>query len=223
LRVLVAIYRWFICSTYIAIIDASNRKIKIRSSDYYYLVAGMVEHMLHYFNLIVTSRRHLERRAKEELLSLLESFGDAQAKAEITTISGVLIAVTKLDPFDVIARCKEMVISEPWQFRHVLRILPVEVVVSSNLDDIRNAATKLAQTKLQPEDTFRVTVEKRHTDISSHEIVMSIAELINNKVSLENPSWIMSIEVLGKSTGISVLKPTQIFSSVLEKRKMALL
>ena len=100
----------------------------------------------------------------------------------------------------------------------------MQIVVASNVDDIRNAAMKLAQPKLQPEDTFRVTVEKRHADIiSSHEIIVRIADLINNKVSLENPSWIISIQVLGKSTGISVLKPNQIFSSILEKRKMTLL
>jgi len=179
--------------------------------------------MIHYFNLIITSSRHLERRAKEELLALLRSFGDAGAVAEITNISGVLVGVTKLDPFHVIAKCKELVISEPWQFRHLLRILPVEMVVPSDVGDIRNAAIELAQHKLQPEDTFRVTVEKRHTDISSHEIIGVIADLINNKVSLENPSWIISVEVLGKSAGISVLKPDQIFSSVLEKRKMILL
>lgn len=179
--------------------------------------------MLDYFNLIVTSRRHLERRTKEELLALLESFGDAQAEADITTISGILVAITRLDPFYVITKCKELVIYEPWQFRHVLRILPVEMVVPSDVDDIRNAAMKLAQPKIQAGDTFRVTVEKRHADISSHEIIVGIADFINNKVSLENPSWIISVEVLGKSTGISVLKPNQIFSSVLEKRKMTLL
>lgn len=200
-----------------------QQEMQIECFAYYQVLGIMATYMLHYFNLIVTSRRHLERRAKEELLSLLESFGDAQAEAEITAISGVLIGVTKLDPFDVIAKCKEIVISEPWQFRHVLRILPVQIVVASNVDDIRNAAMKLVQPKLQPEDTFKVTVEKRHADISSHEIIVRIADLINNKVSLENPSWIISIEVLGKSTGISVLKPNQIFSSVLEKRKMTLL
>lgn len=190
---------------------------------YYQVVGMMATYMLHYFNLIVTSRRHLERRAKEELLALLESFGDAQAEADITTISGILVAITRLDPFYVITKCKELVIYEPWQFRHVLRILPVEMVVPSDVDDIRNAAMKLAQPKLQAEDTFRVTVKKRHADISSREIIGGIADLINNKVSLENPSWIISVEVLGKSTGISVLKPNQIFSSVLEKRKMTLL
>lgn len=179
--------------------------------------------MIHYFNLITTSRRYLERKAKEELLALLKSYGDAEAEAEITNISGVLVAVTKLDPFHVISKCKELVISEPWQFRHILRILPVEMVVPTDVGDIRSAAIKLAQPKLQPEDTFRVTVEKRHTDISSREIIAVIADLINNKVSLEKPSWIISVEVLGKSTGISVLKPNQIFSLVLEKRKMTLL
>lgn len=156
-------------------------------------------------------------------MALLKNFGDAEVEAEITGISGVLVAITKLDPFYVIAKCKELIICEPWQFRHILRILPVEMVVPSDVGDIRDAAIKLAQPKLQPEDTFRVTVEKRHTDMSSREIITMIADLINNKVSLENPSWIISVEVLGKSTGISVLKPNQVFSSVLERRKMTLL
>jgi tRNA acetyltransferase TAN1 len=179
--------------------------------------------MIHSFNLITTSRRHLERRAKEELLAHLKRFGDSEAKAEITNISGILVAITKLDPFYVIAMCKDLIVSEPWQFRHTLRILPVEIVVASDVQDIRNAAIKLAQPKLQPQDTFRVTVEKRHTDISSREIIEEIAELIKNRVNLENPSWIISVEVIGTATGISVLKPNQIFSSVLEKRRMTLL
>ncbi len=179
--------------------------------------------MIPYFNLITTSRRRRERRAKEELLELLKTFGDAEAKVEITHISGVLVAITKLDPFNIVAKCKEVVISEPWQFRDVLRILPIEMVVATDVGDIRNTAIKLAQYKLQPEDTFRVTVEKRHTEISSHEIIAAIAALINNKVNLKNPSWMICVEVLEKSTGISVLKPNQIFSSVLEKQKMTLL
>ena len=179
--------------------------------------------MLHYFNLIATSRRYFERHAKEELLVILKSFGDAEAKAQNTTVSGVLVGITKLDPLLVIAMCKELITSETWQFKHVLRILPVEMVVPSDIDDIRNAAIRLAQPKLKPEYTFRVTVEKRHTDVSSRELIASIADLINNKVCLENPSWIILVEILGKYTGISVIKPNQFFSSVLEKRKMTLL
>jgi tRNA acetyltransferase TAN1 len=178
--------------------------------------------VLDYFNLIVTSRRHLERKTKEEFFEVLKSFGDTQIEVDITPISGIIVGITSLDPFLVIAKCKELVISEPWQFRHILRILPIEIVVASDANDIRNAAIKIAKQKLDADDRFKVSVEKRHTNLSSCEIIERIAELIDNKVSLQNPTWIISVQVLGKSTGVSVLKPTQIFSSVLEKRKMLL-
>ncbi|MGZ5484583.1 MAG: THUMP domain-containing protein [Nitrososphaeraceae archaeon] len=39
------------------------------------------------------------------------------------------------------------------------------------------------------------------------------------KVSLENPDWIILIEIIGNKTGISVLKEIDIFNSIMEKRK----
>ncbi len=68
-------------------------------------------------------------------------------------------------------------------------------------------------------DTFRVTVEKRHNSLGSMQIVKAIAGQISNKVDLENPAWVILVQVLGGVTGVSVLRPHQIFSSVIEKRK----
>jgi tRNA acetyltransferase TAN1 len=51
------------------------------------------------------------------------------------------------------------------------------------------------------------------------EIVKAIAGQVSNKVDLENPGWVILVQILGRLTGLSVLRPTQIFSSVVEKRK----
>lgn len=67
-------------------------------------------------------------------------------------------------------------------------------------------------------DTFRVTVEKRHNSLGSMQIVKAIADQISNKVDLDNPGWIILVQVLGGLTGLSVLRPNQTFSSVVEKR-----
>jgi len=57
-------------------------------------------------------------------------------------------------------------------------------------------------------------VEKRHTQLSSREIIEAVASRIERKVRLENPDWIVLVEVLGGLTGISVVRPDQILSLV---------
>jgi tRNA acetyltransferase TAN1 len=169
------------------------------------------------FNLIVSTYRFREKDAQDEILEILELFGDPEPESEVIEIRGLLLAQTSLDPLAVIDRLRELVALEPWQLRYVLRVLPVQVVIPSGLESIAMAARDLAP-KIGNE-TFRVTVEKRHNSLSSIRIVKAIASQISNKVDLENPNWVILVQILGRLTGLSVLRPNQIFSSVVEKRK----
>lgn len=49
-----------------------------------------------------------------------------------------------------------------------------------------------------------------------------IAKEVSNPVNLDNPKWIILIEILGKVTGISVLELDQIFNSVFEMKDRAM-
>ncbi|MDP8889334.1 MAG: THUMP domain-containing protein [Thermoproteota archaeon] len=169
------------------------------------------------FNLIVSTYRFREEDAQDEILELLDKFGDQAAESEIVEIKGIILVQSSLDPLAVIDKLKELVASEPWQVRYVLRVLPVQVVVPTRLETIIQAVRDLI--KKMGNDTFRVTVEKRHNSLGSMQIVKAIADQISNKVDLENPSWVVLVQVLGGLTGVSVLRPHQIFSSVVEKRK----
>lgn len=169
------------------------------------------------FNLIVSTSRFREEEAQDEILDLLDAFGDPEAESEITEIKGLLLAQTELDPFAVVDSLKELVASEPWQVRYVLRVLPMEVVVPTEIDAIKQAAKELGG-KIG-KDSFRVTVEKRHSPLESIEVIKTIAGEIESKVDLENPSWIVLVQIVGGQTGISVIRPDQMFSSVVEKRK----
>ena len=169
------------------------------------------------FNLIVSTYRFREEHAQDEILELLDEFGDRTAESEIIEIKGMILVQSSLDPIAVIDKLKDLVASEPWQIRYILRVLPVQVVIPTRLDTIRQAARELI-TKIG-NDTFRVTVEKRHNSLGSMQIVKAIADQISNRVDLENPGWVILVQVLGGRTGVSVLRPNQIFSSVVEKRK----
>lgn len=168
------------------------------------------------FNLIVSTSRFREEEAQDEILDLLDLFGDPDAEAEITEVKGLLIAQTALDPMQVIEELKELVAEEPWRVRYILRAIPVEVVVPAELNDIKSAAKELAERI--GSDTFRITVEKRHSPLESMDVIKAVAGEIEGKVNLDNPGWIVLVEIIGGQAGVSVLAPDQLFSSVVEKR-----
>jgi tRNA acetyltransferase TAN1 len=175
------------------------------------------------FNLIVSTFRHREEDAQDELLNILEKLGDYESESQTTDITGIVLGYTKLDPFQIINTFRELVKNEPWQIHYILRLLTIESVASTELESIKNTAKKLAFKKMQNGDTFRITVETRHTLLGSSEVIAAIAKEIHNKVDLENPDWVVLVEIVGGWTGISVLKPNQIFSSFVEKRNSTIL
>lgn len=172
---------------------------------------------MHRFNLIISSSRFREEEAQDEIMDLLEMFGDLDSESEITEIKGIIVAQTALDPFIVVDKLKELVATEPWQVRYVLRVLPIEAVVPTDIHSIRGATKELAS-RIGSDDTFRITVEKRHSPLASMDVINAIAGEIGSKVDLEDPDWVVLVEIIGVQTGISVIEPDQIFSSVVEKR-----
>ena len=171
------------------------------------------------FNLLVTTYRHREYDAVEELNVILQHFSIDAQMIEIQNVSGIILALVNLNPFELIPKFKELLIEEPWQFRYILRVIPIERTLSTNLKNIEREIEALSMEKIRINDSFRISVEKRHTSTRSKDIIPSIANKFRNKVSLENPDWIILIEIIGNKTGISVLKERDIFNSIIEKRK----
>jgi tRNA acetyltransferase TAN1 len=170
------------------------------------------------FNLIVSSPRFREEDASDEILDVLESFGDTDAEVEITRVTGILLARTSLSPISVIEKLKELVSSNPWEIHHIMRVLPIENVVPATLEDISGAVGSIASSKIPEDSSFKIIVEKRHSDLHSREIIDYVAQEVRRKVDLEDPGWIVLIEIVGRHAGIAVIPHDKIFSSVLEKR-----
>lgn len=172
------------------------------------------------FNLIISTFRHREKEASNEILNILNGAGDLRAQAEATDIIGIILGLTRIDPFYVVQMFRELMIDNPWEIRYILRLLPIETVGPTQLEYIISDAKRLAL-KIKEHETFRITVEKRHSSLSSSDVIKAIGGSIDNKVNLERPDWIVLVEIVGRLTGISVLRPYQIFSSVIEKRKIS--
>ena len=70
-------------------------------------------------------------------------------------------------------------------------------------------------------ETYRISIEKRNSDLSSQEIISKIAGKIKNKVSLEFPDKVVLIEILGNKTGVSILKKSDVLSIEKTKRSIS--
>ena len=153
-------------------------------------------------------------------MKILESFGDKNSKVNITNLSGIVTCITTLDPFSVIKKIEEKILEEPWSIRYCHRIIPIQETVNTEKQNIVDSV--LSHSKImRTEDSYRITVEKRHSGISTKEIIDAIADKIDNKVSLEKFDWIILVEVLGNKTGISVLKEDDILSAQKLKRSLS--
>ena len=167
-------------------------------------------------NLIITCARNLESETKNEIMKILDALGDQEPEIMNVGMRGILMVDSKIEPLKIIDWVKNKIIEEPWLIRYCLRIIPIQRITDTEIDKIKQTVIKLKDT-IQKNDSYRITIEKRNTNISSNEIITEVAEIFPNKVSLNQPDWIVLIEILGNETGISILKNDEMFS--LDKAK----
>lgn len=172
--------------------------------------------MLKDFNLLATTSRGNEREACAELAFLFKEVGDSAMRIDRSGVAGLIVAKTFLDPFGAVEKLRKILVERPYEFRYTLRIIPIEKVVRTDLEEIRQAATELSS-KIEENETFRVTVEKRFTAIHAQSIIEAAAANIKQKVKLTKPDKILLVEVVGGLTGISILKPDDVLSVMKEK------
>jgi tRNA acetyltransferase TAN1 len=173
--------------------------------------------MLKDFNLLASTARGNERAMVNEILYLLkDQLGDQEAAAAKTSVRGIIVAKTSLDPYVAVEKLRGLLEAQPYEFRFALRIIPIERVVPTELEEIKQAALQLVA-RIGADETYRVTVEKRYTELHSADIITAVASDIKNKADLKNPNKILLVEVLGAVTGLSVVKPSEIISVMKEK------
>ena len=170
-------------------------------------------------NLIVTCGRNLESEAKNEIKKIINELGDQELEVFNSGMRGILTVNTMINPLEVIDYARNKINEEPWFMRYCLRIIPIQIVTDTDVDKIKQNIIKFKDC-IQKNDSFRITVEKRNSAISTKEIITEIAKALPNKVSLEKPTWTILIEVLGEKTGISILKNDGLFSLERSKRNL---
>ncbi|MDR2720032.1 MAG: THUMP domain-containing protein [Nitrososphaerota archaeon] len=173
--------------------------------------------MLKDFNILASTVRGNERAMVNEILFLLKDhLGDLEAAAVKTGVRGIIVARTSLDPYVAVEKLHNLLGERPYEFRFALRIIPIERVVPTSLEAIKQVALEFAS-RIGENETYRITIEKRYTTLHSMDIISAVAAEIQNKADMENPNKIVLIEIMGAVTGVSLIKPNEIISVMKEK------
>jgi tRNA acetyltransferase TAN1 len=169
------------------------------------------------FNLIISTSRGNERNACSEMWYLLGEVGDRGSAIETTSVIGLVVAKTKLDPIKAIRDLRILLKERPWEFKYTLKLVPVQRVVEAQMREIEEAALNLAS-RIEEKEKFRITVQKRHTDLKSKEIIDAVAKRIDRPVDLESPDKILLIEIIGELAGLALIGGEDVLSVEREKR-----
>jgi tRNA acetyltransferase TAN1 len=166
------------------------------------------------FNLLVSTSRFNEINASAELWFSLLTCGDKYPIINNLDVSGLISALTNLNAKEVIHRLKQTVKEDPYFFRFILKIVPIDFLCESNTQVISQIIETCYKDYINDDNSFKITLKRRNNDLINRDnFIKVVAEKIDNKVDLTNPDIDIRFEFLGNTCGISFLKPDDILKS----------
>jgi tRNA(Ser,Leu) C12 N-acetylase TAN1 len=164
----------------------------------------------------VTSQKGSEAKASAEFKEIALQRGHRKLHIEKSGFDGIL-EIEIENSRDFIAFMRDYVRSEPFRVHFIQRMIPVDVVVDTTIEQIKEAAAQIAS-EVQQGETFRIDITERDSPISRKELIDTIAGLVDRKVNLNTPDKVFDVEVLGEYTAMSVVRPDEILSITKLKR-----
>ncbi len=152
--------------------------------------------------------------AKPEILHILQQFGDPAPLVEKTSVMGIAVVHTGLDNREVIKRCRALWKSQPrTSFEFAIKWVPVDYWCDTELTAMKQVIDNNIKQGIAAHQTWGMKVHKRRWQrYHTIEIIEYLAADIERKVDLDHPDWIVWVDIIGRQTAVSLLKPGDIFS-----------
>ncbi len=164
------------------------------------------------WNLVVATGWRQERLCMEELYRIGEIVGRRVEEVWFTGFDGLLTAKVDGDPVEFVKLLKDVVSSNYYIPRYILRATPIMVVVKTDLDEIQKAVGELAERYIAPQESFKIELKKRGVKFDRMSVIEYVAKAVNRKVNLTHPDKVVWIEMFPSRTGISVIREEDNFS-----------
>ena len=163
------------------------------------------------FNLVITTQRGNERNCIRELSRLVGEAGGPRIHMKKTRFPGLLLGFVEGDPIELCRKIRPFVEEDPWDLRFVQKVIPIQKTVPADAASIKEVVSGLAG--LIPEkSSFKITVNKRGTEISSMELIKQVATAVQRRVDLNRPDMIIQLELIDDRAGISLIVDDDIVS-----------
>ncbi len=161
-------------------------------------------------SFLISSQRSFERDALSEsfyVISDVLGYNVRPLKSRIPGLSLLSLTDSNINLFVVIEQIRQY-IETNGPLVACLKIVPLENLVKTNMDNIVENAVSLAQLKIKSNHSWRIRVRKRQTNLKTSSVIENIAKKVNwGVVNLTNPYYEIRVEIIRDLTGISVMKP----------------
>jgi tRNA(Ser,Leu) C12 N-acetylase TAN1 len=112
------------------------------------------------YNLLATCEPINVSRACGELWINLRAAGDDAPRVNRSKVKGLILSRTFLDPVKAIHELRLLMEKQPNRFKMVNRVMPILGWVQTDVPSIVEGV-RVQSTRIQKEESFRVTLEKR--------------------------------------------------------------
>ena len=161
-------------------------------------------------SFLISSQRSFERDALSEayyLISDVLGHNTKLLKSRVPGLSLLRLTDDSSDPL-IIMKGIQKYIEEEGPLVACLKIVPLQLLIKTNLPEIIIQASEKAKEIILPSNSWRLAVNKRQTKLGTFEVIEAVAEQINwGKVNLTDPDFEIRIEIIRDLTGISIFKP----------------
>ena len=167
------------------------------------------------FNLLVSTAADFEEDCFNEVWYHLFALGDEAPVFVRLYIPGLIGVQSKIDARKFIEYLKQEALKKGLNyFKFIFKVIPIDLIVLTEQEEIITKSREFLdpnQNVLKEQDTFRIKIVRRFTELKADDLIRSIAKEVRNKVDLKMPNWELRVEILRKITGISLLKGDEIF------------
>lgn len=174
---------------------------------------GTVVTGLYSYNLLVSYSWRDFRKVRQEIAAILKEFGDPGPVIEKTVARGICGVRTTLDAREVVRKVRALNEANPISLYYTVKWAPADTWCASVMEEMKKALDR-EKVKIEKGEKWAMKVEKRrYTALHSADIIKELAALIDEKVDLDNPDKIVRVELLGKNACITVVRPSDVFST----------
>lgn len=161
--------------------------------------------MQEFSGILISSARTLERNSSSEMFYLLSEilgYDDVDVNP-VQDISGLSIATFSENSVSTLERIRDEIKKDSSILQYSLKLVPLQYKTDSSIEKM-SKIIEIFNKQIGEEDTWRITLRRRHSQLSRDEIIHTLAEnMTKGSVRLENPDYYIIVEILGKWTYLS--------------------